>query len=375
MSPQDIRYGFPEAAYLFFAVPLFLWLFWSLFQYRLRRQMHFASPEILKVILIPRSSPLFWGKSLAFCFAWIFAALALMQPMGYGYYPAGTTSIQSSTHSQQAVRQRKAHEIILLIDASSSMSIADSRNNTTRLSFAKEIADAIVSRLKGQTAALVAFTSQITQLAPPTTDYLFVRQMLRELLINEGGIPGTSLIDALKELRQRFFSEPSTLRKTVVLISDGGDTDIEASQGAEREKFIKRMLEPLEDSERNNLQVFTIGVGSVQGAAIPNISFEGKPVLSVLDADLLQKISKEGRGKYYFANEMSPINLAAEIVNAMGEESPAARKETLEQVTNREDDLVHDFYYQIPLGLAILLLTGVLLLPDVSFNPKSSVQA
>lgn len=369
MSLQNIEYVFPSAAYLILIIILFLVLFWSLYQYRLNKLAAFASPEVLEKMRTPRSNFVFWNKTAAFCVAWILLTIALMQPIGYGHYPKQPEAKPSSLTGQG--KQRKPHDVILLIDASASMNVTDMRNNRNRLDSAKEIADAIISRLDGQSTALNAFTSETIKLAPITTDYLFVRLVLRELKINEGGTSGTDLQTALSDMRHTYFSEPTETLKTLILLTDGGDTEMESLSGEAWQSRINAILDPIKDAANNHLRVFTIGLGTKQGGTVPGVADAGKPVTAILEEDVLRQISQTGMGEYYYANDFSALDLAAKLVTTLKSEETYIQKNAENKSSNIlqgtiDDNLVHALYYQIPLGIAIILLAGVLLLPDVT---------
>lgn len=368
MNLQDVYYIFPEAAYAILLVVPLAWLFVHLYSYRQQMLKALASEKVREEIIIPRRSrTLFAAKVLAMCLTWIFAALALMQPISYGRYPTEMSTQPPPESNITGKRRRIAHEVIFLIDASDSMSVPDARNGKTRLEMAKEIADDVVSRLKGETVALHAFTTVVTQLSPLTLDYLFVRLMLRDLSINEGGTPGTSIIHALASMKNLYFLTMTPIKKTLILISDGGDTEIESLEGVARENKIHEMLNPLQDAAKNHLQVITIGMGSRTPSPIPNLTYEGKAVFSALNEQILKQVAQVGQGIFYFANDYVALDLAVEVTKRLEKEQTVITEETVQvsvEEREKEDNLVHNYYFPIPLGLAILLLGLALLLQN-----------
>lgn len=356
MSFKDIYYTFPEASYLIVGVFLFPALFWYLAAYRIQKRNEYGAGSILERILLPRSPVLFWIKVSCLSLAWLFTTFALMQPISYGSYPE---EISKRRISQG--HRRTPQEVILLIDASKSMNVADARDGKTRLEFAKEIGDALLSRLDGQMVALYAFTTGVIPLSPLTTDYLFVRLMLRHLEIDEGGAGGTDLFSALKDMQKEYF-KPSQIRKSVVWITDGEDTHLMGLDQENRNKKVAEMLDLFKDAASAHLHVFTVGMGTKSGGTVPGVTFENKPVVSALNEALLNNIGQQGRGRYYYANDFSPIELASDLLTAIQQNAEAVVTETK---ASSEDNLIHQRYYQIPLGIAILLLACVLCLPDV----------
>lgn len=367
MNLQDIHYVNPTAAYFLTLLFFFLWLIWSLYQYRQNKSQEFGTKSVRETMFTPkRSSTLYWSKSIAFCLAWVFATFALMQPISYGHYPEEIAR-PSSMQTIEGQRRRKAHEVMILIDASASMTVPDARSGHTRFDIAKDIADGIVRRLTGEAVSLNAFTSEVAQLAPPTTDYLYVRMVLRQMNINEGGFEGTNLIHAMEEMRKKNYNESTNILKTLILLTDGGDTQIETLQGAEKEQAINTLLSTIQDAAKNHLRVYTIGIGSQTPSTIPKITFDGSSVLSAVNQDLLRRISQVGRGRYYFANDFAALDLAVTIEKDFSKERPTINMEDIGKIetsVSTDDNLIHRRYFQIPLGLAMILLAAVLLLPD-----------
>jgi len=359
MIPQDLNYLFPNGAYLLFAVPFLFLAFLTLFHYRKAIIARFFKGRDQNELVIPRSSFYYWAKVIAFCLAWIFATFALMQPRGNGHYP-------ESYHkkSEKSVLQRKAHDFIFLIDASASMAIEDSREKKSRLSSAKDIADEIASHLNGESASLFAFTSETTKLSPPTQDYFFVRMMMRQMQINEGDVPGTDFVTALTKMSADFFSQEGPKLKTLVLLSDGGDTYLETLQGDIRQQQIDNVANLIGNAEKENLRVFTVGVGSAEGGDVPNVTFAGSAVHSALEPELLQKMSAVGRGNYYSAADYSAIEIANDIARRVAVDNPYLDADAEANRQSAAQALIYDLYFQIPLGLALLCLAFGLACPE-----------
>lgn len=358
MILRNIQYDIPSAGYLLFAVFLLLVMFW--FLHFLRRQFanHF-NRAYTDQILIPHASVIYWTKAFLFCFAWIFAVIALMQPKGNEQYLNPGKQEDQSTKNE---KRRKPHEMIFLLDASASMSVKDAHGGISRLEYAKEIGDEMISRLNGQNASLHAFTSESMQLSPSTLDYLFVRLMLRDLKINEGETEGTDLLKALKAIRQQYFPQPTNSLKTLVILTDGGDTHLESLKGPEKEKALEAILNVVNGAQEDHLRVYTIGLGSKQGKEIPGISFEGKPVLSAENESLLRKLSIRGRGEYYDANEENVVSIADRLFKSLAQDNPFVHEG--EKIENQDESASgFDLYFQYPLFLAILCLLTALSLP------------
>ena len=358
MMLQNIFYDLPSAVYLLLAVLAFMWLFWSLYQYRQQLLKPFMGK---KALLVPRRGVAYWTQSILFCLVWILGVLALMQPKGNERYPSAPLAKKMPADKVK----RRIHDVIFLVDASASMSVKDTRSGITRLDYAKDIGDEIMRRLRGENGSLHVFTSDPMQLSPSTLDYLFLRLMLREVQINEGETSGTNIRQALSSIRQQYFAKPSPRLKTLILLTDGGDTHLESLTGSGREQAAASIIDLIKDSEENHLRVFTVGLGSKGGQAIPGITYQSQPVISAVEGDLLKQLSEKGRGRYYLANDYSPMQIAADIIAKMTQDTPFYEEE-MERLPKSQASLIYDYYFQVPLGLAMMCLMLAILIPQAS---------
>lgn len=357
--PQDLHYAFQEGSYAFFIVLFLVFLFWGYYLYKKRALHIFSSEENLQKLLIKRPNTIYFLKVGCFVLAWIFAVFAIMQPKGNGYYPEKI----ATSGNNSANPKLKAHEIIFLIDSSSSMNVEISSNGKTRLDLAKEIADEILSLLNGESAALYAFTSLPTKMSPATLDLFFVRMMLREMQINEGGIEGTDFSKALQTISQNHFKQQQDKLTTLIILSDGGDTSFDFLSDEEQKSKMNAIANEIKDPKALNLRVFTVGLGSNKEELIPKISYQGKPVYSKLERKFLMLLSEKGRGNYYEANELTPIEISKKVIKALQEDNPYLKDD---ETKDPKELLVYELLFQVPLSLAITLLIFYLFFPNSS---------
>ncbi len=126
-------------------------------------------------------------------------------------------------------------------------------------------------------------------------------------------------------------------------------------------------METIPISKQLQLRLFTIGLGSLQAQLIPHVTFEGKPVLSKLEPEILEQLADRGKGKYYMAEKWTSWELAKELISQIEKvysKSQAMQKEH-ELKAIAKDDVLVDLYYQVPLGLALFFYFLNLLIPDV----------
>ena len=358
-----VLFNFPIAGMLaFLIVPYFIGQI-ALQRYRKKSIAAYAHPLHFSTLLIERSPLLTYTKMIGWTIVWLLLCLALMEPFGNLRYSS------PSPHPLGAAQNRTApHEMIFLIDTSASMGVMDGYNGQSRLETAKEIMEDLVKQLRGQTISVYAFTSELTPVVPPTLDYLFTRLAIKDLHIDQGDVGGTRLAPILSSLSDEIFPKGSSKRYTVLMFSDGGDTELATLTGREKEKEKEAILKALPNPEESHLRLLTIGLGGMKEEPIPHVSFEGKPVLSKLEPDILQLLASREKGRYYMANALSSLDLEEELLNQLnhmtGSDATTPQQEKTVAMFNKEE-LIMDLYYQIPLGLALLFYFLTLLLPDV----------
>lgn len=380
---RDLNYAFPGAASLLFGFIAILMLSWWLYTYREKVVRRLAEAHCLPAVLQRRSRLLYSLYVAALGIAWVGTVLALMQPQGAGHYQRLNgdhdpevveevlTESTASDDDTPFILRRKAHDIIFLVDASASMSVTDTTQGITRLEYAKEIIDELASSSDGEALALYAFTSEVTPLVPVTQDTLFFRLVVRQVDINEGDVAGTDLAEALETVADKHFRRTEKRRTTLILLTDGGDTRLEQMTGPDREREVDAIASRIGDASAQNLRVFTIGLGTQEGRAVPGVQYDGRPVNSSLDEALLGKLADKGRGHYFFANQHTALSITQQIRAVLDQDNPfieevevTKREGIVERVIESERQVTYDQYFQWPLGFAILALVSALLLPE-----------
>jgi Ca-activated chloride channel homolog len=363
---KEITFNLPYAGFLLFLLVPLLFAQFALMRYRKRQQQAYAASTLLPRLLIPRSSTLTYTKIFGWGLIWTLACLALMGP--YGNIRYASLGFHRPSPPSPVKPFAVPHEVIFLVDTSASMLVPDGSKGETRLEVSKAIIEDVIRQLRGQTASLYAFTSELTPLVPPTLDYLFLRLATRELHINEGDVGGTRFAPVLKALQQQAFPKISPKYYTVIMLTDGGDTELETLKGEAREKAREAILNAISDPQKLHLRLFTVGIGSLKPQPIPHVTFEGKPVFSQLEPDILKQLALQERGKYYMAQQWTSWNLAQDLISQISEDESMEQLEAQNErqvATVKKGDILTDLYFQIPLGLVILFYYLNFLLPDV----------
>lgn len=240
-------------------------------------------------------------------------------------------------------KEVKGMNVYILIDVSRSMMAEDVYPN--RLEGAKRLLSTILENMKGDRIGFIPYSDSAYIQMPLTDDYNIGKNYINAIdsdLISGGG---TNLLQGLT-IANKSFEEIASENKTVLIISDGGDFEKES----------------LEFAKVNGLSVYTVGIGTLTGGIVQEYSDgkkvgfikddTGSPVISKLNSDFLKELSRENYGKYYEVNNLDNNfnNFFIDIANI---ERNSVREETVKEYKR---------YFQIPLGLGILLiLIGFLL--------------
>ena len=180
----------------------------------------------------------------------------------------------------------RSRNLMLAVDVSRSMLATDVR--PTRLDRAKADLIDLVDVLKGDRAGLLAFRGKAVLLCPMTTDVAFLRQSIDALAPDAAPLGETDLAAAIEACLETF-EEAQSSHNAIVLISDGEDLVGEAKRLATL-------------AGERNIPIFTVGIGSMQGASIPDgggfLTYDGKEVKSHLTESTLQMIAEASGGRY-----------------------------------------------------------------------------
>ncbi len=183
---------------------------------------------------------------------------------------------------------RKGVDIMIALDCSKSMLAQDIR--PTRLERAKrEIID-LMHMMKSDRAGLVAFSGKAVLQCPLTLDHEAFNIFLNALRPGCLPVGGTNLEDAVRTCYSGFEKDADT-EKAIIIITDG-----EATAG--------NVMQAAEQMAKKSIKIFCIGVGSRQGAPIPdkNSGFKkdssGNIIMARIDEKTLEKIAGVTGGAY-----------------------------------------------------------------------------
>lgn len=383
---RDFYFANPSASYFLLASFLIIVLLGFSLSKRKKTLGQFAASDSLQTLLFLEKRTLI--RYILLICVWFLATFALMKPeqtisknlVGDLQKEIIDEKLVDNTDKKGVITKRRACDVIFLLDTSASMEVSDTRQNESRLAVAKEIIDEMIRQMDGQNVALYTFTSILTPVVPPTLDYFFTRLMLKDVHINYGDVAGTDLFEAIDSISKKHFGSSSEKQKILVLLTDGGDTAFERLSKKEKENQLQVMLGKIKQYEKQNVRIYCVGLGSKAGEVIPGIEFEGQPVLSCLDSDLLIQMSKQANGHYFFANDYSSLAISETLMkrvlaeNSYIEKEEIARKKIQQTVVEKNPNMYEKKeFYQFPLAIALIALGFELIIPIWPVRTKAGL--
>ncbi len=199
--------------------------------------------------------------------------------------------------SLRAERPVSRGPVILILDASVSMLANDA--DGTRLEAERAIARALVDELADLPIGIVAFAGRAFSLTPPTRDQGAIRMYLDALDPTIVTQTGSAVGAALRQGLGLLGSSEDPAGGTIVLVSDGDDTDDPEAA-----------LEAGERIRRAGVTIHVVGVGGVEDTPVPALDpatgevtgtlrdETGELIFSRRADGLLRAIAREGGGTY-----------------------------------------------------------------------------
>jgi Ca-activated chloride channel family protein len=192
------------------------------------------------------------------------------------------------SHYQEV--QQKGVDIMVLVDVSPSMMVADVEPN--RLERARREINDFLRVVEGDRVGLVAFAGAAFVQCPLTLDYGALRMFLGALEPDLIPVPGTDLGAAI-ETGISAFDLNSETDKVLLLITDGEDNENKGYDAAR-------------EAAEKGIKIFVFGIGDPSGAPVPagdgkggfRKDANGKVILSKLDEEGLKRIASVTGGGY-----------------------------------------------------------------------------
>ncbi|MFC3415010.1 vWA domain-containing protein [Algoriphagus hitonicola] len=241
--------------------------------------------------------------------------------------------------------KEEGKDIFIAVDLSQSMNATDI--GPSRLQRIKFELKNLIKSFPSDRIGLIIFSSEAFMQCPLTFDQNVLQLHLDGL--NTGLVPnaGTDLSGPLRVALDRFMNDQSqeVKSKSIVLISDG-------------ENFGDDLGDVSESLSDAGIKVFTLGIGSEEGASIPRGNGvvidpnTGEPAISKLDRTSLQQIAAQTEGQYFeISDEVQELgNLTASLERLEG---GVVGSRVIETSSNK-------YFYFLLAGLVLSLLDMVL---------------
>lgn len=330
-----IRFANESYAWLLLLVPVFAVVVVARYQVKNRWLRRFIDDSVIAFVQpdYPRRAQRELVEGIIVIGVLLFLVLGVLRPQwGFAWKEA----------------KRKGIDIVLAVDVSESMMANDVSPN--RLERARRKIQDLLTHLRGDRVALVAFAGTSFLEVPLTYDYAAFRSFLSLLEPGLIPIPGTNVesalklaIDALVGSKQEGVTPAAPFRRAraIVLITDG--EEFEGGMGN-----IKQL------AADNDVKIFIVGIGSEEGSPVPapkggyKKDKQGNIVITKLRPAALRELAIN-TGGVYVQSVASDKDIQA--IYEMG----LKRALTDEEFGSGREKRWNE-YFQVPLAAAVLFL-------------------
>lgn len=327
-----IKFAHPEYFIYLLVLPVLAAGLWFAWWRKIRAVRGYGDPRSVYALVDRRSRIKYWLRGSLILLAVAALIVAYANPL------IGTKFEEVS---------RSGIDLIVAIDVSASMRAEDIQ--PSRISAARKELQNLINNLKGDRIGIVVFSGEGYTQLPLTSDYSAALMLTDVIDAGMAPTPGTAIGAAIALARESFEKKEEGKFKAIVIITDGENHEDDPVAAAS-------------EAAEEGIVIHTIGMGSLEGAPIPEAagggqssykkSPEGELILSRLDAETLKKIAAATGGTFTQARS-GRDNLATVF-------DEIERMEKKEFGTKQFTDYEDRFQYLILLGL-ILLITDLLL--------------
>ena len=323
------RFGEPAYLYLLIVLPLLAAIYLYSNYNRRKRIKLYGDPELIERLMPTVSN---YRPNVKFWLA--FAALAMMIFM----------LARPQFGSKMETVKRQGIETVIALDISNSMLAQDV--TPSRLDKSKKLLSRLIDKFDNDKVALIVFAGEAFTQLPITSDYVSAKLFLESINPSLIATQGTDIGGAIN-LAMKSFTPNEGVGRAIVIITDG-----ENHEGG--------AVEAAQEAAKKEVSVFVLGVGSLDGAPIPqegsNNEYrrdrEGNVIMTKLNEQMCNEIAKAGNGMYV---RVDNTNNAEKALNA--EINKLAKADVETQVFTEFDE-----QFMVLAWLAILLLAADLLL-------------
>ncbi len=274
---------YPRAVWALVLAPVMLLIvLWGL-RRRTRDRDALVAPKLQRKFFSGFSSHRATARAVLASIAFLMIGLALIGPV------SGFTLREV---------QRRGLDLVLCLDTSRSMLVQDLKKD--RLDRAKREIRGLLERLKGDRAALLAFSGDVRDVAPLTHDRKTL-EAFADTMTPEDNVRGGTDIGGVLTHALELFDGRTGAHEAIVLLTDGEDLE---GHG----------LEIAKKAHERNIKVYVVGMATAEGGKIPDgprgfvRDESGKEVVSRLGRESLVAIAEETGGAF-IAADSSPTPL------------------------------------------------------------------
>ncbi len=307
---------FLHPEFLYYMLPP-LFLLFGLLLTQKEQQAEFFSKEVMEKLRVSANTLTLKARNALFLLVGFFTIIALAQPV----IKDGKVEVKA-----------KSTDITIALDISDSMLAQDAYPN--RLEAAKQKALTLLEEAKSERIGVVAFAKESYLVSPLSFDTAAVAFLLRQLdtsSITEKGTDFLALLDVVQK------SQREQGKKTLLLLSDGGDKDDFSQEIA----FAKK----------HGIRVFVLGMGTKKGAPIrlhdgTFLQHNGEMIFTKLNDHIATLATKTG-GVY-----IEQTTSFEDIKTMFGE---MVRQDEKKELKSQEIERTKPLFYY-PLAVAMLFL-------------------
>lgn len=273
-----IRWAEPTYLYLLLIVPLAICGIIILEFLKKRALRKFSDSNLIPSLIESFSQKIHLLKYSLYTLGLVFLIISIARPR-WG--------------ERMQVYKGKGIDIVIALDASKSMFAQDIK--PSRLERAKKDIAYLLDNLRMHQVGLTAFAGDCYVMCPLTTDVDAVKLFLDIIDPNMMPRPGTNIGKALA-VSNSLFNPKEDRHKALILFTDGDNLEGDP-------------MPQVNYAEEQGIKIFTIGVGSLEGAPVPEpgtsmsgVTYkkdkEGNIVMTRLSERLLLAIARLTNGRY-----------------------------------------------------------------------------
>lgn len=328
------RLDHPDMVWLFALVPVLFVLYFLMRRWKRRAIQQLGDP-----VLVRRLSPDVSLTRPGIKFILLLCAYVLLV--------AGVCGPLIGSRLEEV--KRKGADLMIALDVSNSMLAQDIK--PSRLERSKLAISRLIDRLEGDRIGIIVFAGDAYVQLPITTDYNAAKLFISGISTDIVPTQGTAIGAAIKLARESFTD--TTLKHSAILIITDGENHEDDAVSAAR------------DAADAGVKVFTVGMGSPDGAPIPLYSNgsvvgyrqdnDGRTIITKLNPSMLTEIADAGNGRFIRATTSDDgLDLVLKEVSALDKKEFKAKMYT---------EYENQFQYFI--GAAFILLMIEFLLGEL----------